>query len=368
MKSVAERLNDLIIIHKQDLIGFSQSEVNRFQALIREADNEIRSYLLSADIDGPLSYLDYTTLLKGSKEIERKYKDIWNEEILALLFAFVKTEVNYYNDIIQETNEAEIELKKYEEEREKEKLLKHKVMFNNGEVISLFILLDIFSTRINNVSNVLLQTYNGKLNLQDTVAKLIGTKQLNYKDGLNYRNYLDTDANLKTALASLADESYNSVFGLNKNYVKGYRWDAILDGRTSQICLNLNSKVWFYNEPGKSTLPGEIYPPAHYRCRSVATPIIASWKELGLNDTKENRELYPEYEKSEYNYSDWFEKQSASIQKKLIGVTRYNMYKEGSVSTGKFLDLITNPNTMQLYTLKELIQRNGENLKEIGKK
>ena len=57
--------------------------------------------------------------------------------------------------------------------------------------------------------------------------------------------------------------------------VQGWQWDAILDGRTSEICENLNGRCWKDDDPNAQA------PPAHYQCRSTIEPIL--FNETGIN-------------------------------------------------------------------------------------
>jgi SPP1 gp7 family putative phage head morphogenesis protein len=54
-------------------------------------------------------------------------------------------------------------------------------------------------------------------------------------------------------------------------FVRGVRFQAILDQRTTEVCRFLDGKVF---RPDSPDLPG-LLPPRHFQCRSIITPIVA---------------------------------------------------------------------------------------------
>jgi len=355
MASKFQRFNDLLIIHSLDVYGFSQQEVDRLSALLRQADQEIRTAILSLEVDVPLDSAGYLKLLKNTKAIEKAYRKIFNEEIDALLKVFIKEEKDYYNNLLDNELSEYADIKK--DKRNQSDILNEKIYLDNGEVLEIALLFDsIMEGRLNNLISSIDNGYQNKLSLREIADKLVGNRSLNYRNGLNSRYYNNLDANLKTVLTNISNNI--SAYTMNKNgdIVRGYRWDAILDGKTSDICLNLNGGIWYFDNT-RSTLPYEIYPPAHYRCRSGISYIFFDWKTLGLDDTPENRELFPKIKQPVESLGDWFQRQSEVIQKSILGTTRYKMWKDSNMNGSEFFDLIMNKNTMRRYTIEELIER-----------
>jgi SPP1 gp7 family putative phage head morphogenesis protein len=74
----------------------------------------------------------------------------------------------------------------------------------------------------------------------------------------------------------IARTESNKAFNWGRRYrfdksaaIAGYRYSAILDERTTDICTNLHGHSWEIGDPGLN----ENTPPNHYQCRSVLVPI-----------------------------------------------------------------------------------------------
>ena len=145
----------------------------------------------------------------------------------------------------------------------------------------------------------------------------------------------------RTVIAHTQAETRTSLYGENSDIVKGYMWVATLDGRTSDTCAELDGKVWFYDSPGESDLPGDIQPPAHYGCRSTTAPITKSWQELGLDagDYPAGARASADGEvPGKLTYKEWLDKQPAEIQREVLGPTRYDIMVEEAKPVSYFYD------------------------------
>ncbi|TXH55076.1 MAG: DUF935 family protein [Desulfurellales bacterium] len=104
------------------------------------------------------------------------------------------------------------------------------------------------------------------------------------KNGVNERDLLsqlrelgeeETDKWLKTVIRTKSSEMYNRArksFWDNdefaKQIVEAYQYSAILDDRTSDVCRELDGKIF---EKGEFTT--QITPPLHFNCRSLLVPV-----------------------------------------------------------------------------------------------
>jgi SPP1 gp7 family putative phage head morphogenesis protein len=102
--------------------------------------------------------------------------------------------------------------------------------------------------------------------------------------------------------------------------VKRWIWRAALDGRTCGICYLMHGTEHLTEE----RLPG------HPGCRCVMIPKTVDWSELGVSGIKNTR---PPIEPG----SSIFRRQPEHVQKRLIGKTRLEMFKNGT----KLKDMVT---------------------------
>lgn len=89
----------------------------------------------------------------------------------------------------------------------------------------------------------------------------IGTDILDYHAETVFRT------NMMSAYNSGRKEMYQDPEV--KEYFPAYEYSAIMDGRTSEICMELDGKVYLADDPIWST----IWPPNHFNCRSTVVTI-----------------------------------------------------------------------------------------------
>jgi SPP1 gp7 family putative phage head morphogenesis protein len=124
------------------------------------------------------------------------------------------------------------------------------------------------------------------------------------KNGVNEREMLkqlrelgedETDKWLKTVIRTKSTEMFNrgrKSFWDNdefaKQIIEAYQYSAIMDDRTSDVCRELDGKVF---EKGEYTT--HLTPPLHFNCRSILVPVTkfedyTASKEISLEKLKES--------------------------------------------------------------------------------
>ena len=79
---------------------------------------------------------------------------------------------------------------------------------------------------------------------------------------------------VRTEANAIFNESVRDVID-NNPLVKGYRFRAVLDGRTSKTCQHMDGKYI----PKEDVEPGVNFPPLHPNCRSTVTTVLVSENE-----------------------------------------------------------------------------------------
>ena len=161
---------------------------------------------------------------------------------------------------------------------------------------------------------------------------------------------------VRTSITHVSARARQATFDANKDVVKGVRYVATLDSRTSPTCAALDQLT----DPGDL---GEARPPQHLNCRSTIVPVLKSLKELGFKDLKEpkqgkrfsrtpagKRKLVP----GGLNYDQWLRRQPEWFQMDVLGRQKFSMFKRG-VPMRKFVD--ANHRPLSLSGLKRLESR-----------
>jgi SPP1 gp7 family putative phage head morphogenesis protein len=143
----------------------------------------------------------------------------------------------------------------------------------------------------------------------------------------------------RTAVSSIVNRARDSVYIENKDIITKVQYRATLDTRTTLICINLDGKVFPTDEGPR--------PPQHFNCRSIAVPVIASWKKFGLKDPPAaTRASMNGAVPAKTTYPQWLKKQSAKVQDEVLGKTRGKLYRAGKVKIDKFVSKDYKPLTL----------------------
>lgn len=96
--------------------------------------------------------------------------------------------------------------------------------------------------------------------------------------------------------------------------VRGWRWLCARNARTCGMCLAMDGKEF----------PTDVPFGSHPNCRCSAVPLTKSWKEMGYPDIPDRRPtILPAHE--------WFEKQNDKTKLRILGPTKFQMYKDGEL-------------------------------------
>lgn len=180
--------------------------------------------------------------------------------------------------------------------------------------------------------------------------RIFGTSENRFINSLLQpsRRHLKTENN--TTVNHISNITKESFYKENNDIIKGQQFVATLDTHTTLICGSLDGAIELFDK-SVDQINGRK-PPLHYNCRSLLVPIIKSFRELGLNVDEipaSTRESMDGQVSAKLTYNKWFDKQSAKVQKEILGPGRYKLYKDGSVKISNF----TVNNSREL-TLSEL--------------
>jgi SPP1 gp7 family putative phage head morphogenesis protein len=134
-----------------------------------------------------------------------------------------------------------------------------------------------------------------------------GTRDANFRNGLLRRFKNQSNTVISTSLqhiTSVAQARYDTLF------YERYRWVAVLDSVTTEICRSRDGKTWIY---GKGPLP-----PAHYNCRSKIVPVQGSKRNLPSD------------------YFEWLKEQPVAFLRDIVGIDKAKAIKEGKATKAEY--------------------------------
>ena len=180
----------------------------------------------------------------------------------------------------------------------------------------------------------------------EIVRELRGTRAKGYTDGLVNRSRHEVEAIVRTAIGHYSGYVSSKIEEANIDLIKAVKWLSTLDGRTSEICRIRDGKLYdpVTHKPQGHKLPWLGGPgAAHFGCRSKATFVTKSWRELGSKvDVKDfsptERASMNGQVSADLTYYEWLKGQPAGVQDEVLGPQRGKLLRDGKLSIDRFHD------------------------------
>lgn len=168
------------------------------------------------------------------------------------------------------------------------------------------------------------------------VRRVQGTPALGYSDGVIRSSKNHITAIVRTAVTEISNSVREEVGIRNDDVVKGFKFYAVLDTRTTLICMANDGKYWDIGDAKMKR------PPLHWNCRSSLVPVTKSWKELKIPGLKEishsTRASMNGQVPADLTYPEWLKKQSAETIDKALGPRRGELFRTGKYEIGDFIN------------------------------
>jgi len=190
---------------------------------------------------------------------------------------------------------------------------------------------------------------------QVIVRRIRGTRANGFADGYLQTPRRQIEAVVRTAVSHVTNQARAETYKANADVVQRERWVSTLDADTTEICMALDGRVFPVGE-------GQ-FPPAHHQCRSVRTPITASFAELGRELGIDLEDIAPGTRASmdgqvpaDMTYGSWLRRQSAAFQDQVLGPGKAAVFRRGKVDIGRFVTRDLRPLTLrELQALEGMI-------------
>lgn len=213
--------------------------------------------------------------------------------------------------------------------------------------------------------------------VDDLIRRVRGTKAKGYSDGVMSASRREAEALVRSSVQTVSNAARLAGFEATPEVVKGIRWTATLDGRTTPICQALQGLAWRlpdYEPIGHAkAFPG---PTAHWNCRSTQVAVLRTWDELSGkkiaaldNDTLQARVEKRLAEKGmdpdqiakakvrarasmdgqvgqAMDYQAWLKGKGDAYALDLLGPGRFAMWKAGSITMRDLTDQNNRPLTI----------------------
>lgn len=119
------------------------------------------------------------------------------------------------------------------------------------------------------LENLMRKAWAQNLSIAETLELIFGAE--NEKQGNSGQLKKLAGAGAGVIHTALAHVAAITAVAVQSTFARKYKWNSVIDSRTSEICFSRNGKVYEY---GKGPLP-----PAHIRCRSSVSPYVGNESE-----------------------------------------------------------------------------------------
>ena len=130
---------------------------------------------------------------------------------------------------------------------------------------------------------------------------------------------------------------------VNKEVIKGLRYTAVLDGRTTEICAHHDGTVYSADDK-------RFVPPLHWNCRSVLVPVIIPKSEMDASTNKRfNKAILAKLSPRQVgyfdgsppaveNYDTWLRRQPFEVQLRHLDgdEDRLALWQSGNIQLKQF--------------------------------
>jgi len=188
--------------------------------------------------------------------------------------------------------------------------------------------------------------------MDDITRRLFGTAK---QPGMMEKRRKNAEALVRSSVQAVTNKTRLETLKRNNDVVKGIQWSSTLDNRTSLFCISMDGLAWDLDYKPLGHHRQFTPPPAHWNCRSTTTPILKSFRDLGI-DTEDIPEStrasmdgqVPKAEK----FGDWLEKKEKKdpgFANRVLGPGRAELWRKGKITTSELADF-----RGHVLTIKEL--------------
>jgi len=354
MATANEKLQTATIDHAHDIIRYQNQVVYKVIALLNRTDIDLVAQLTAALQQLPVSQFTVErldSLLASVRQINAVAYQKIRHELSAELADLVAYEQGYQQQLFQNTLPVAFEVATVPVAQVVSSAMARPFQ---GRLLSEW-MAGLEAEKAAKIRDAIRIGYVEGQTIQEMVQRIKGTKARQYQDGILEITRRNAETIVRTAVSHTANHTRQKFAEANDDLVKGWKFLATMDSKTSITCAALDGQVF---PVGKGPQP-----PRHPNCRSTSVPILRSWKELGI-DLKEfpegTRAAYDGQVPANITYNEWLKGKDSTFHDKVLGPTRGKLFREGMP-----VDRFVNKAGDRL-TLDKLRERDAEYFRKAG--
>jgi len=169
----------------------------------------------------------------------------------------------------------------------------------------------------------------------------------------------NSNALVVTAMTSVNAQADQAVYEANADGLDGWQYVALIDGRTTKICIHRDTHVYAVGDY-------KHLPPAHFYCRSTTTPVFKNWADLASLEnvaqvrkrnisklTPSQLRYYEGRAPLGETYDGWLKRQTLEVQLRHLGSSEsVDLFNKGQLEGSKFYN--SKGNSVGIRGLRQL--------------
>lgn len=360
MQTVNEELRDSAISHAVDFAHYNNGVVRRIIAILNRVDADLFAQLTAALDRLPaesftVERLD--SLLQSVRSLNASAYQKVHNELGTELKELVSFESGYQLSLFRNTLPVSLVVASVSVEQVYAAAMSRPfAVSKNGAVPLNEYLSGLEAGRAAMIRDTLRRGYIENQTIDQMVRTIRGTRALQYEDGLMNESRRYIEGMVRTATNHVANFTRQRFYEANETLVKKWMFVATLDSRTSITCASLSGKTFPIGQGPQ--------PPRHINCRSTSSPVVASWRELGI-DLEEmpasTRASMDGQVPADITFTQWLRGKSASVQDDILGATRGRLFRTNEIEIDRFTD-----NKGRVLTLDNLRQKHAAMFTKAG--
>jgi len=376
MPSANEEYLDAALRHSMELRGFTRGELQRLNKLLERSDRELSIELRKALADmGVKKGAQYSFKTKRFKRMIEELSGM-----RAAVMAELRSDNKSTFDALA-TLEAQKELDilnsvvpvEFSFAAASGTLLREIV---NSRPFQGRILKDYYTTLSANDKRRLRESIQLGMaqgeSINDIVARVVGTRGAQFKDGALAITRREAEAIVRTAVNHISNGAREAVWAANSGAFSYLMWVSTLDGRTTLICASRDGKVISTDGSPipaqyEALVPQGARPPAHYNCRSLTVVVFSedglvgnrpfvvdtrtrSKRTIDFREEAKRRGVSVGQVRNEWKaenvgrvpakttFNQFLRRQDAAFQDSYLGKRRGAAYRAGDLNVDQFVD------------------------------
>lgn len=355
MPTANEILLDAAIDHSIDLHRYGSGVVQRMLALLNRVDKDLFEQITAALQRLPAESFTVERLDLLLADVRRLNKAAYEQlhsELQTELLGLVDTEATYQASLLKSVVPVQVAVASVSIEQVYAASLSRPMQ---GRLLREWAS-SIEADKMTRIRDALRMGFVEGETIQQMVNRIRGTKARGYDDGIIEIDRRNAASVVRTATAHTANFTRQRMYEENVSLIKGWMFVATLDSRVTVTCASLSGKVFPIGQ-GPT-------PPRHWGCRSTSTPVLKSWKDLGI-DLEEmppgTRSSMDGQVAADITFSNWLRGKDDKVQNDILGATRAKLFRANKIEVDRFTDKKGN-----VLTLDDLRKKHAAMFEKAG--